>query len=254
MRHSISQRAFTLIEILVVISIITLLVSILVPSLSTANEQARSVKCLVNLHNLGVAMFSYQSENDGYFWAFSNHTAAVRTYFWGSDADPVDPRRSAFMAHCEYMLAVLWCPSLKWGTYVPQGTYVNEPTTTYGYNAWCLDPRIWGRNVDGVPLPRKRDSDLASPSELFVFADSGLAWAPAGVSVFQNSTSLDPPDLGAWGPSTTATTHFRHLGRTNALCADGHADSFDLEGGQMLDTQNQLGFVGADNVPHYDQE
>ena len=70
----------------------------------------------------------------------------------------------------------------------------------------------------------------------------------------QNSTSLDPVTMGTWGPNFTPTTHFRHLGRTNALCADGHAGAFDLEGGSMLQEEYNLGFVGADNVPHYDQE
>ena len=249
----ISQRqhvAFTLVELLVVVATIALLVSILLPSLSGAKEQAKGTRCLTNLHNLGVAMVMYQASNDGYFWPYVRNGA----YFWGTPTDPVDKTQSAFLKYCDYSLANLWCPSLKWGDYVPQGG-VNEPTTTYGYNAWCLDPGIWGRrDAGGELLPRKRAEGLTNPGDLFVFADSGMSWSPGGVPIFQNSTSLDPVKLGLWGLNTTPTTHFRHNGRTNALCGDSHAGTYDLEGGQMLQPARRLGFVGTANVPHYDQE
>jgi hypothetical protein len=136
---------------------------------------------------------------------------------------------------------------------VPQG-HVNEPTTTYGYNAWCLDPPLWWRKDEqGRPMPTKRVEELKQPDELFVFADSGMFWAPGGVPIFQNSTSLDPVTLGAWGVNRTPTTHFRHLGQTNALTADGRAASFERQGGTMLVPEYKLGFVGVGNVPHYDQ-
>ncbi|GJM25130.1 MAG: hypothetical protein DHS20C16_15450 [Phycisphaerae bacterium] len=60
-----SKRAFTLVELLVVVSIIGLLVSILLPSLSKAREQARAVKCLANLHAQAMAIQGYTSEYSG---------------------------------------------------------------------------------------------------------------------------------------------------------------------------------------------
>ncbi len=57
-----SKRAFTLVELLVVVSIIALLISILLPSLNKAREQARAVKCLANLHSQGLAIQTYGSE------------------------------------------------------------------------------------------------------------------------------------------------------------------------------------------------
>ncbi|HRX87380.1 MAG TPA: type II secretion system protein [Phycisphaerae bacterium] len=56
------RSAFTLVELLVVISIIGLLVAILLPSLQRAREQARSVKCLANLHSQMIAVISYASD------------------------------------------------------------------------------------------------------------------------------------------------------------------------------------------------
>ncbi len=58
--------AFTLIELLVVVAIIALLVSILLPSLATAREQAKTAVCLSRLKNLGNAEKAYENENRGF--------------------------------------------------------------------------------------------------------------------------------------------------------------------------------------------
>lgn len=59
-------RAFTLIEVLVVVSIIILLVAILLPSLSRTREQAKRVICASNHHQLMTGLQMYASENQGY--------------------------------------------------------------------------------------------------------------------------------------------------------------------------------------------
>jgi prepilin-type N-terminal cleavage/methylation domain-containing protein/prepilin-type processing-associated H-X9-DG protein len=248
------QSGFTLVELLVVIAIIGVLATLLLPSLASAKEHARSLKCQANLYCLGVAMNEYLHENNDVYWPYT----IDKGYFWGTDAKPVVPSASPFMQHCGNSLEYLWCPDMAWGSYMPQGTNVEEPTTTYAYNAFCLTPDFLGRkDAKGRPLPRKHAGDLSAPGAMFIFVDSAMYWpAGGGRMIFQNSTYLEPPQLSAGrglSPNSTATTHFRHAGKVNALCGDGHAAPFEREGGLLRWPDQSLGWVGKTNGPHYDQ-
>src|SRR5688572_33142247 len=60
------RRAFTLVELLVVIGIIAVLIAILLPSLSSSREHARSLRCLANLREMVAACQGYAATYRGY--------------------------------------------------------------------------------------------------------------------------------------------------------------------------------------------
>jgi prepilin-type N-terminal cleavage/methylation domain-containing protein len=64
--HPAGHRAFTLVELLVVIAIIAVLIAILLPSLQAAKQQALSVQCLSNLRSCGQFFMIYANQNKGY--------------------------------------------------------------------------------------------------------------------------------------------------------------------------------------------
>lgn len=84
--HHDHAAGFTLIEVLVVVTIIALLVAILIPTLSKARERTRTVVCLANMSNLPRGVLSFAAEHRGYGQLIGR----------GNEAKVIDP------AHTKY--------------------------------------------------------------------------------------------------------------------------------------------------------
>ena len=108
-RSTSASKAFTLVELLVVIGIIAVLISILLPALGRAKRQAVQVQCGSNLHNLGLAMLCYANDNKGRLPQFYSGTAyagsGAGSWLWDVEVGT----RNALM-HYGAIRKTLYCP------------------------------------------------------------------------------------------------------------------------------------------------
>jgi len=141
--------AFTLVELLVVISIIALLISILLPSLGKAREQGRRAKCMANLRSMGQAIHIYANDHKdilvpGDFWCGWDVWAWVSEYAQTGIPQTVDYRQ----VNLGHLLAdnalplpdsedhVFFCPSMNFtANRAPDGT------RSFGYEQFST---AWG--------------------------------------------------------------------------------------------------------------
>ncbi len=88
------RRGFTLIEVLVVVAIIALLISILIPSLAVARDQARSAKCLANMRDMATGTTTFASTHKNKFQLVTGENANPDPYSLGGPV--ADPSRSSY--------------------------------------------------------------------------------------------------------------------------------------------------------------
>ncbi len=98
--------AFTLIELLVVISIIALLIAILLPTLGTARDEARRVKCIGQVQQIMTASHNYAADFRGWF----PHRGGGAAWAWAMDGQ-TDLHDSFIEPYFGDRRDVMFCPS-----------------------------------------------------------------------------------------------------------------------------------------------
>ena len=222
-------KPFTLIELLVVIAIIAILASMLLPALNIAREKGRSVVCIGNLKQIGLAVEFYADDNTDYHPPGIASGLPYPENFWaqyyvpylGSDLN--SPEMVTVTSYAQTYSGesqgkvftwVLMCPS----------THPSEcetPAWSSGYwgTNYEINRKIYGSTLSEQITRRK----IALPSRTVLMADgfnprynniatnNGLAYYDGG----------SPPWNGwLYGYNFGYNTHHT---TGNYLCDDGHA-------------------------------
>jgi len=239
------RKAFSLVELLVSVSVISMLMAILVPVLATARSQAYGAVCQSNLRQLFLANTGYSIENDGYYVPaapdiYSENGGKYRWHGVREGADEAfEPRRGPLVGY----LAdgkVKECPE---GADFAQGGSWDDNFERgcggYGYNRIYLGSRDWEdrqfTTIEQMELAgweTTRATELGKPSETLMFADTAMCIE--GSSLIEYSF-VEPPFYVYRGEPITSfylspSTHFRHRDRAKVEWADGHSDSRQMAG------------------------
>jgi prepilin-type processing-associated H-X9-DG protein/prepilin-type N-terminal cleavage/methylation domain-containing protein len=212
------RRAFTLVELLVVIGIIALLISILLPSLSKAREMGKSVKCLSNLRQLGIATVSYANESKSYL-PYPTTTQGEQV-LWFNCVDPYLQKlsppsgRTGVAANREYspFKQCVVYDELEGGIQTSGGQNQNkEFARTYKMNSHLRHNN---------PAGQMKVTELREPTSVVVFGDAtSLDQAgPIDNQWESGQFSFEVDDKTQAGPA------LRHLKGANIAFADGHAE------------------------------
>lgn len=265
MKHSpkktSSGRGFTLVELLVVIGIIALLISILLPALSSVRKHANSLKCMTNLRSFGQAWQQYCNTNrgtcvpgrlptggapGGIFDIGENRTYRPRWYeLLGAELkmqaneNPREVQDDTWTINNPLFL----CPA--------EPDYNNSRNYPYGYNYQFLGnarPMMSGTIKGYINYPVKASKISAAANTVMVADCMGTAAGKAeadrtGYSVIGSHNPfgrlnkgwcIDPPrltdksdyaDPERRNPADRSGPDPRHQNKANVLFCDGHVDS-----------------------------
>jgi prepilin-type processing-associated H-X9-DG protein len=268
-QNRIGDRAFTLVELLVVISTIALLLALMMPALAAAKSQAHGLMCRSNLRQLVLAGVGYTTEHDGFYVPAARDMldGAGRQRWHGVRAtlsEPFDASKGPLAGYLadgrvkECPVQVDFVRSSDWNTNFEQGC------GGYGYNMAYLGSRLWDAGLSGAQAAQQayarttRASEVTNPAQTLMFADTAMA--NSGESLIEYSFA-EPPFAVINGQVMTEfrmspSIHFRHGDVTNVGWTDGHVGPQPMA---ELDMTNVYGvgtatlrlgwFDPADNTP-----
>lgn len=226
-----AKAAFTLIEVLVVISIIALIAAILFPAFAKARENARRSSCQSNLKQIGLGLLQYVGDHDDKMPASaygpisptiqdSNNSSY---YKWMDAIFPYVKSEQLFI-----------CPSDSGGKY----TYsLNLPDgeSTQDYGSYGQNGAY--RNAGDAQTPPRSAaylvslSSMASPAATIWAADTNNREEANGSYGFSWANAASTPSIttAASGVRQLEKISERHLQTSNVLFCDGHVKAMKLE-------------------------
>jgi prepilin-type N-terminal cleavage/methylation domain-containing protein/prepilin-type processing-associated H-X9-DG protein len=249
------RPAFTLIELLVVVAIIALLVAVLLPSLAQARAVTRATVCLNQLRQMGIAAQSYTgsfsaSYPPSNYTATSTTSSSMRTFSYAWDftlvTDPLQARtvvRPGLLWQGRAMPQIQQCPSFQ-----GSANWDGDPYTGYNYNTSYVGTYRPGKKA----VQPARQEQIRRPGRCAVFGEG--EWSQ-GANKFMRSpwgSEKGARDTWAMSERSAGTQGFRHAGKTNIACADGHAEPRTRRFTETYDYLRPAigaacGFLSADN-------
>jgi prepilin-type N-terminal cleavage/methylation domain-containing protein/prepilin-type processing-associated H-X9-DG protein len=211
MRRRFKKSVFTLIELMLVVSIIGILSSILMPSLMLAREKVKSAVCQANISQLMVGAISYADDWDG---ALPVYTSSYGSNWFSAYRDADSGVESGQVGrYLDDNLAVYYCPAN------PNPHYAGSGEGLTRLNSRFRDCLSYGVNRDSTAQAKIKIHEVPRTSDKLFFADSG--------SSTYGERANDARTIAMQKHYTDKGIFNRHeQSKANAAFIDGHVSQF----------------------------